>query len=170
MFVLTGAYVVCVACCWSNIVLAGRIMEAASQFVSSNKKILFTPLVSYFNILWFGALWLTCAVFLYSVGPPVFVRGYYVADVYMDDRTFYMMWYFLFCLLWTVAFINGCQKFLIASCTAMWFFDKNNDGDKEADISTALTWTYWYNVGSVAFGSLLIAIVQFIRIVFEYID
>ena len=171
MWGLTGAYLICVMCCWNNITLSARLMECASEFIGENKKLLLSPLFSYFNIAWFFAFWLVCAVYLYTIGdvvPPTSTQ--FFCDVTMDDRTFQMMWYFLFCLFWAVNFINGTQKFLVAAACALWFFDRDSDGKRTTDLGLAAQWTYWNNVGSVAFGSLLIAIVQFIRAVVEYVD
>jgi len=71
MWGLTAAYCICVMCCWSNIKLSARLMECASQFVGENKKLLFSPLFSYFNIAWFFAFWLVCATYLYTIGDVV---------------------------------------------------------------------------------------------------
>jgi hypothetical protein len=56
----------------------------------------------------------------------------------------------------------------------MWYFSGlGNDvqsGEKEApSVWRAIKWGTWYHCGSIAFGSFLIALVQMIRVIFEYI-
>ena len=150
--------------------LGAAVMQAASDFVSTNKKLLFTPIFAYLLAFIFFALWLVFAAYLYSIGPVQWRAYSFLADIAMDDRTFYIMWYFLFCLFWVVAFIMSVQKFVVAATAAQWFFDDIADGEKTASVGTSLKWALWYNCGSIAFGSFLIALINLIKVIFEYID
>jgi len=84
-----------------------------------------------------------------------------------------MMWYFLFGLFWVVAFFISMQQFLIASMTVMWYFSGQGAemSDQPGDVSLcrAIGWGMWYHLGSIAFGSFIIAVVTMIRVIFEYI-
>lgn len=55
-------------CCWRNISLGATIMEAASEFVSGNLRIVALPLISYVISLAFFAYWTVTAVYVYSIG------------------------------------------------------------------------------------------------------
>lgn len=66
---MCGLYAICICCCWNNIMLGAAVMQAASDFVSTNKKLLFTPIVAYIMSFIFFALWLVFAAYLYSMGP-----------------------------------------------------------------------------------------------------
>ena len=83
------------------------------------------------------------------------------------------MWYFVFCLLWVVAYIICLQQFMIACMACMWYFSGAGtdmaDAPGEVSLFKAIGWGMWYHCGSSAFGSFLIALITFIRIVFEYI-
>lgn len=60
---------------------------------------------------------------------------------------------------------------MIAAMTVMWYFtgeDDSGDG-KGASVIRAMGWALWYHIGSIAFGSFVIAVVTMIRVVFEYI-
>lgn len=70
-YVLWGiafAYSCCICCCWKSIMLGAALMQASSEFVSSNVRIVLTPLVSYFFALIFFAWWCVSATWLYSMG------------------------------------------------------------------------------------------------------
>ena len=84
-----------------------------------------------------------------------------------------MFWFYLFGLLWIIAFIICVQQFMIACLACMWYYsgqgEEMSDARGEVSVCTAFKWAIWYHVGSIAMGSFLIALITFIRIVFEYI-
>jgi len=55
----------------------------------------------------------------------------------------------------------------------MWYFSGAGtdmaDAPGEVSLFKAIGWGMWYHCGSIAFGSFLIALITFIRIIFEYI-
>jgi hypothetical protein len=71
-WVIAGLYLCFILCCWKNIALGASIMEAASDFVSSNLRILFLPLMSWIVAFVFMMFWIIAAVHVYSVGEPEF--------------------------------------------------------------------------------------------------
>jgi len=104
-FVLAIAYMICVCCCWKNISLGASIMECASEFVSQNLRIIALPIVSYLVVIPVFIIWTFCAVYLYSIGTPVFVENSFIATIEWSKETTYMFWLYLFGLLWIIAFI-----------------------------------------------------------------
>ena len=50
-------YMIFVCCCWNNISLGASIMQAASQFVSSTKRIVAVPLLSYIIVIPIFCIW-----------------------------------------------------------------------------------------------------------------
>lgn len=84
-----------------------------------------------------------------------------------------MIWYFVFALCWCLSFIICIQQYMIAATVCQWYY--SGQGEEMADspyttsVYRSFKWGMWYNCGSVAFGSFVIALVTFIRIVFEYI-
>lgn len=54
-------------------------------------------------------------------------------------------------------------------CSASsYYFNSNKDKEGSADVGQAIRFTYFKHLGSLAFGSLIISIIQFIRYVFMY--
>mmetsp|Transcript_26249 Transcript_26249/g.40070 ORF Transcript_26249/g.40070 Transcript_26249/m.40070 type:complete len:175 (-) Transcript_26249:786-1310(-) len=102
---LSVVYFFFICCCWTNISLGASIMEAASEFVSQNLRIVLLPIMAYALCIPFIVYWIVTAVFLYSIGEPVFEPNSFIANIKWSDETNYMMWYFLFALFWCVAFI-----------------------------------------------------------------
>jgi hypothetical protein len=84
------------------------------------------------------------------------------------------MWYFLFGLLWCVAFFICLQQFIIGAMVCMWYFCGQGKEQSDVDgqgvsILKAVHWGTWYHCGSISFGAFCIAVITMIRIVFEYI-
>jgi hypothetical protein len=95
----------------------------------------------------------------------------------------YLMIYHIFGLLWTAQFLQGIGAMTISGAVCAWYFSqlpKEAEGDEEAEklryprsrfpICASLYRTLRFYLGSIAFGSLLIAFIQFIRLVFAYIQ
>jgi hypothetical protein len=80
-FGLAGVYFCFMLCCWKNISLGASIMEAASDFVASNLRILALPIVAYLLSLIFFAYWIVTCVYLYGVGDPKFDANLPIAKV-----------------------------------------------------------------------------------------
>ena len=60
------------------------------------------------------------------------------------------------------------MMFVIATTCGQWYFSCNSDHDGSGSITKSSYWIVRYHLGSIAFGAFLIALVQFIRIIFEY--
>lgn len=167
--VLAFLYLCFMCCCWHNISLGASIMEAASDFVTSNMKVVFLPIFAYIFALVFFAYWAVTAVYLYGVGDVQFNKDLPFATVKNNEQTTYIAWYFLFGLLWVVAFFICLQQFIIAALVCMWYFMGRGDDAGEVSIIKAIHWGTWYHCGSISFGAFCIAVITMIRIVFEYL-
>ena len=79
----------------------------------------------------------------------------------------------LFALLWTMNFISNYGQLVISHAVATWYFTKPEN--RVADISNStivgsMKLAARFHLGTVAFGSLLIALIQFARAVALYIQ
>lgn len=82
----------------------------------------------------------------------------------------YFMWASLFYFFWVSAFMIAASQYVLIVAVASWYFTENADRRGDFSILRGYHWLWRYNVGSVLFGSFLIAIVWTIRAIFEYID
>jgi hypothetical protein len=89
--------------------------------------------------------------------------------VQLNSETYnYFILYNIFGFLWTYAFVSGLGFLVVAGTVSRWYFE----ADKKkltAPLVRSMATAIRYHMGSVAFGSLILAIVQVIRIVFNYI-
>lgn len=79
--------------------------------------------------------------------------------------------YNFFGLLWLLCFVNDFGDMVLAGCFAGWYWTFNKSKNLETfPVGSSLARTTRYHLGTVAFGSLIISIIKFIRYILEYID
>merc|ERR1711881_452616 len=98
----------------------------------------------------------------------------------------YIMIYDLFMFLWTTEFIQAISTMTVAGAVSQWYFAAE-EIDEDDDVATKgktshedtgnmypCLCSWWtsirFHMGTAAIGSLLIAIVQTVRVLFEYIE
>ena len=84
----------------------------------------------------------------------------------------YIMWvwlYHLFGLYWGTEFFLACHEMAIAGafCQFYWTRDKRK---VSFPVLRGIWWVFRYHLGTVAFGSCIIAIIQLIRTILAYIQ
>lgn len=93
-------------------------------------------------------------------GSVLFVKSSLIAN---------LRWYHLFALLWITQFLVACQHVTIAGAISQWYFTRNKN-QLGWPILTSMKRMYRYHLGSIALGSLIIALVKLVRIVLKYVE
>ena len=165
LWILTGVYLIILLCCCSRIRLGIAIMEATSDFVRDVMSIFMVPIIFLFILAVWLAFWVVSAIYVFSVG-----KAYQLGRIEWNNTTRYVWIYHLFGLFWISAFIIGCAQFIIAATACIWYFSQggNSDDKSKASLRVGFKWIFKYHMGSIAFGALIIAIMQMIKIAFEY--
>ena len=74
---------------------------------------------------------------------------------------------FIFGTLWVNAFIGAMTIFIIASACTMWYYSHGPDQELTLPIARSYKMVFRFHFGSLAFGALLVAIVQFLQLMVE---
>ncbi|ROT82456.1 hypothetical protein C7M84_024381 [Penaeus vannamei] len=92
-------------------------------------------------------------------------------DYYVDPNIPRLHIYNVFGLFWSMFFISAFGEMVLAGAFASWYwaFDKSKDVPS-LPVTYSFGRTLRYHIGTIAFGSLIIAIVRMIRVILEYID
>ncbi|XP_046448873.1 choline transporter-like protein 2 isoform X1 [Daphnia pulex] len=79
--------------------------------------------------------------------------------------------YNLFGLFWGLFFVSALSEMVLAGAFASWYwaFDKSRDVPFYS-LTNSFFRTIFYHMGTVAFGSLIIAIIRSVRVLLEYLD
>ncbi|CAE8680096.1 unnamed protein product [Polarella glacialis] len=75
-----------------------------------------------------------------------------------------------FVFLWNNALLIATGQCIIAGAVGVWFFTPNSEKGNRPAIKTAIWNVLRYHLGSVAFGSFIIAVIQFIRWLMYYYE
>ncbi|XP_045102884.1 choline transporter-like protein 1 [Portunus trituberculatus] len=151
----------------NRIRLVIALFKEAGKAVGAMPLLMFQPLWTCLWLCVVGILWAIGFVLILTSGEPQ-KKDDGVVFVVMPFIE-HMRWYHVFAFLWVSQFILACQDVTIAGAVAEWYFTRN----KKLlgwPILTSVKRLFRYHMGSVAFGSLLIAIVKFIRIIFKYLE
>jgi len=166
---LAVLFVLIVLCLCNRIRLGIAIIQTTADFINANPLVFLVPVVFLFLIAIWIAIWVIQAIFIFSVGeirPRDDISS--ISTVEWTKTTRYVFLYSLFGLFWINAFIIGCAQFILAAAGATWYFSFTSDTKGRGSLWTGVKWIFTYHLGSIAFGSCIIAIIQMIRFIFEY--
>ncbi|KAJ8934587.1 hypothetical protein NQ314_013263 [Rhamnusium bicolor] len=76
----------------------------------------------------------------------------------------------VFGFFWLVFFVSALGQMVLASVFAQWYWTFNKRALPFFAVTAALCRTIRYHLGTLAFGSLIIAICRMIRVFLEYLD
>ncbi|EQC34036.1 hypothetical protein SDRG_08250 [Saprolegnia diclina VS20] len=161
--------------------IAVGIIREASKAIGRLPFLVLFPIVPAFFITGFVIYWIITAAYLatsgaVSLGSVVDTVGSATGQtrpqfsMEQDNVLNYLLIYHLFGLLWSVQFLSdlGYMAMAGAVCEYYWTLDKSTIG--RIPIIASFYRALRYHLGTLAFGSLIVAIIQFARLVLEYID
>ena len=167
---ISAVLLCCAICNLKNIRIGVAVMKCTAAFLGGTPQVFLMPIVaSAFLMVWLG-VWCIISIYIVSIGElKQRTDGFtFLSEVVRTDETNYMWLYTLFGYLWINAFIIGVTQFIISAAAAIWYFSCSSDSNGSGSLMKGFYWVFRYHLGSIAVGSFLIALVQFIRIIFEY--
>lgn len=182
-----------------RILIAIALIKEASRAIGNMMFTLLWPIIPFIlQVILFG-YWGATAIFLASSGTKIYSAnstnittgdtgnlikdacptnistgldsfcGFLKYDV--QEYTIYLQFYMLFMLFWVMNFIVALGQMTLAGAFASFYWAFSKPEDIPAFPVTGSLWrSFRYHLGSLAFGSLLVAIIQMIRVILEYID
>jgi uncharacterized membrane protein len=81
----------------------------------------------------------------------------------------FRLYFFIFGTLWSNALIQAIGIFTIASTCCMWYYNHGANSSLDSPVTRSVKMAFRYHFGSLAFGSFLLAVVQFIELIVELI-
>ena len=172
MFICAGIVALLACCLRSQIQTAIGCVKQAGRAVNSMTIILLVPLLQAIGLLAFMVVLGFYGVNLASLGEivvkeiPLDVTGQQTVSFrtyVFDDFVSNCGWYLLFCLFWTSNFIVAIGDMIVSMSVAKWYFTKNKMTIGSWTVLGSIKDTILYHAGTCAYGSLILAIVQFIR-------
>ena len=150
----------------NRIRLAANMMEVTSKYIHETCSILFVPFFFFIFTGAFYTYWVIISVYLYSTGEVQDSKVF--ANVQWDNKTRYAWWFHLFALFYINEFLKALAQFVYGSSACIWYFS-HDKGTDEKPVKTSFKRAFRYHLGSLAFGSLIVAIIRFIMFFLEYV-
>ncbi|KAJ7514833.1 hypothetical protein O6H91_23G061500 [Diphasiastrum complanatum] len=152
-----------------RVVIAIGCVKVASRAMESMPSILIFPFLPFLMAVMLVAWWLVVAIFLYSDSQVVkYSGGGY--SLTWDYTTRYLLIYHLFGLLWTWQFIVGFSYVVIAGIFSSYYWCRGDSSLASSTMITSLYRAVTYHLGSIALGSLIVAVIQLVRMIFQYLN
>jgi hypothetical protein len=163
-------FLCCVWCGFNSLKTAIDVIDASADFLAKTKRIILVPILYFFVTILFISVWLACMLCINSIGdivPESFgVQNRNAKRTPEENKQVWMIFLFMFFgILWICAFIRAKTSFIAMVAATTYYFDSNENKEGDADVNIGFKFAYMYHAGSLAFGSLIIAIIQFLRIV-----
>jgi len=152
----------------NKIRLAVAMVQVTSKYINKTCCIVFVPFIFFILLVAWIAYWIVMCVFLYSSGEFDKEGSKVIASFKMDSKLQYCFWFHIFALLYMTAVINAYSQFVYASSACIWYFTSEK-GTESHPIAKSFKRGIRYHFGSLAFGALIVAIIQFIMVIFEYL-
>lgn len=166
---VAGLALIIIFCLCSRIKLAIAVAKAAGSFIASTLSVLIIPLT---NLIAAALVWTLCVfgvIWLLSAANFVVTSGSMFTQLEsMSDPALLRMYYFFFGCLWCDALVAAYSFFIIASACALWYYSHGEESITHTPVLTSIWRGLRYHFGSLVFGALLVAIIEFIRVVYEY--
>lgn len=169
-WVSAGVFFLVFVCLYHKIRVAIGVIKTAAQFIRKELSIVFFPLVVAVMLISFYVYWVWSAVYIYSLGSYEPESGAVWGDFDRSDEEKYMFYYHLFALLWMNEFLLAWGTFVIASSACIWYFNHGVENSSIRPIRTSIWRATFYHMGSLAFGSFILAVIQAVRLVLAYMN
>ncbi|KAB0790913.1 hypothetical protein PPYR_02713 [Photinus pyralis] len=145
-----------------RIELVIQLLKEAGKSITAVPMLLLQPLLTCVALGVAAIAWVYFTLWIESTGS---VREIYSGQIvfYKNGLYHFIRWYNLFIMLWMIQFIYGCQNMIIAGTVSRWYFTRNKaalGNPMLTSVSTMLR----YHLGTISFGSLLVALVQILRV------
>lgn len=168
-------FCLCVYCGFNSLRVAINVVDASADFLAKTKRIILVPVFYFFVTVVIFSTWLFCMLAINSIGDikadtSLVIQKKHVARTDAENRQVNAIFLFmLFGILWIMAFIRAKSAFITMVSATTYYFNSNEKVEGDADVGLGFKFAYMYHAGSLAFGSFVIALVQFIKIVFMYL-
>lgn len=171
-------FVYCAVMCYlrSRIKLAIMMMEEVTHALESMKTMFLLPLFKFTLIAIFYILWIVIAGGLATAGKFTEVSNvtatsgtttmnFAAKSIEYDPGLQNAIYYHMFGAIWVNSFLIAMMNFMVASSFAQWYFAHMVNGKKELNkpVSEAFRLAWTKHIGTMVFGSLLVAVATTVK-------
>jgi len=170
VFVLAALLILAIILLRSKIALTCELYKEACQGIQYNPAIFLVTIIIVAALSLFVIYWTASFLYLYSIpantkvilphSPPQFEQG---------PRN--LMYYQVFMFFWVTSFLSAVFQVSTAGGVATWYFSRDMNGPQSIGSPTLRSFgrSLTKSFGSLALGSLILAVVQFINFILRVV-
>lgn len=159
-----------VMCMWQRIAIAIGIIKEASKAMIRIPTILLVPLGVGAAIIPLALYWFWIGAYLATTGAPVYDQYGNFVEYETSNQWIRLQLYHLFGGFWTLNFLHAVGECVIAGAIASWYWVHDKKDVPGSPVASSLWRVIRYHLGSLMFGALILAIVQFIRFLLSQLE
>lgn len=166
-FIMSSIFVCLICAMRKKIYSAVQLYEEAAEAVCEMPTIFCVPFCSSISMVAWMAGWGYIMVYL-STSPGFGRDEYGVVEEGLSDEMQIKLGYMLLAFFWLLQMIIALEEFIVASTIVIWYLQGGHtDG---YPLVESIWRVFRYHFGSLCLGSLIIAAIQFVRTILEYIE
>ena len=167
LWVAAGLFFLAILLLCGRITLAADILSSAAEFVQKKSSVFIIPVFYICMLLLLLIWWIPTFAMLTSCGETSPDEKSVFMNIAWSNKIYAYLFIFAFGLMWFVFFNFSQETFSIAALTSSWYFERHNH--TEINALTGIGWSFSYHIGTLAFGSFLIALLWLIQLILQYI-
>jgi len=141
--------------------LTAALFTECCQGVQHNPSLFIAGILVFVMMTAFFAYWFTGFIFLFSIPSDEKID---IPNKPQFNTTIRNLIYFnIFGFYWTVAFLSAVFQTVVAGGISSWYFTRNGESKVRFATFRTLGYAFTKSFGSLAFGSLVFAIVKFLN-------
>jgi len=141
-------------------------IKSAAECLQDCPTLLLEPLLSVIFKVSALVVMIVGLVYLLACADEVSVTATDGIQVRYTQEEYYMIGFYIFMMLWIMELFSAMSTFVIAYVTQLWFFKT----DKVCSLLRGYTAALYYHLGTLAYGSFIIALVRGVRIVLSMVS
>lgn len=163
--VIAALYVIVVSILFFRIRRAVGVIQEASKAVGMMPQIVMLPLGVTIVYVAFLCYWVTVAVFIWASGTPVIDK--FAVRYRLDYWMQFVGYYHILGLFWVSSFLIYFEYAVVAGSVGSWYWRRDKRFILGAPVLRTIGRTIVFHLGTIAFASLIVSIIQLIRVLFE---
>jgi len=164
-------FCLCVFCFYKHVAQAIEVIDAAADFAVENKRVIAVPILYFVLTMVSFFVWLYSFACVVALNPIKAGSGAIPQDRDVEWKGY--LWTaalgMVFGILWIMAWWTYSAKFVIMAAATTYYFNSDAEHEGQAEVWYSFKLAHIYHTGSIAAGAFIIALIEFIKLVFMYL-
>ncbi|KAJ3083414.1 hypothetical protein HK102_001080 [Quaeritorhiza haematococci] len=166
--IVAGVLLLITVAMGKRISIAIQIIKEATKAVAAVPSIIFLPIFTWAAIAALFLYFLWIMVYILTPKTTVVIEAFGLFSINDQRNSIYLIFYHIFGFLWGWAFLSGLGNVIMAGAFGVWYWTLDKRNVPALPLVISIWRAFRYHLGSVALGSLLLALVRMVRLFLWY--